>query len=95
VNNRNRLPGSVQAEDVVQNWYFTDAKNISGAQYITDIYPLLVRKATFLVVGESTVHSDRATAYIDGDLVDYRYPFKVLDQNKNLVFTNGSTEIYK
>jgi hypothetical protein len=91
----NRLPGSVQAEDVVQNWYFTDAGDISGSQYVTDIYPILIRKATFLVLGDTTVHSDRAAAYVDGDVIDYRYPFKVLDQNKNLVFNNGSTEIYK
>jgi len=79
----------------VQNWYFTDAGDISGSQYVTDIYPLLIRKATFLVLGDTTVHSDRAAAYVDGDVIDYRYPFKVLDQNKNLVFNNGSTEIYK
>jgi uncharacterized membrane protein len=81
------LPGGVQAENLVDNFYFTAPNDIDPKQALTDIYPTLIRKFNWVVLGYSTVHSDLATIGIDGDLVDYRYPFKV--------FNNGSTEIYK
>jgi uncharacterized membrane protein len=89
------LPGGVQAEPFTDLFYFKNAHDIDGRQYVTDIYPTLLRKSTWVVLGYSTVHTGIATASVNGDLVPYRYPMGVLRQNKNLVYDNGGTEIYK
>ena len=89
------LPIGVQAESFTNLFYFNGPRNISGTQFVTDIYPTLIRKSTWVVLGYSTVHNGTATASISGDLVSYRYPLRVLSKNKDLVFNNGGTQIYK
>ena len=76
-------------------YYFQDPDNIDGKQYVTDIYPTLIRRSTWVVLGDSTVHNDVGTVSIDGDLIDYRYPMNLLRETKNLVYSNGSIVIYK
>jgi uncharacterized membrane protein len=88
------LPTGVQAENFSNLYYFNDPKAITS-QYVTDIYPTLLQKSTWVILGYSTVHTGIATAPINGDLITYRYPMGVLKQNKDLVYDNGGTEIYK
>ncbi len=88
------LPTGVQAENFSNLYYLNDPKAITS-QYVTDIYPTLLQKSTWVVLGYSTVHTGIATAPINGDLITYRYPMGVLKQNKDLVYDNGGTEIYK
>ena len=35
------------------------------------------------------------TLSTDGDLIDYYYPMKLIENNKNLVYNNGGSEIFK
>jgi uncharacterized membrane protein len=89
------LPGGVQAEPFTDLYYFKDPHDIDGRQYVTDIFPTLVRTSSWVVLGYATVHTGIATASISGDLVPYRYPMGALRQNKDLVYDNGGTVIYK
>jgi uncharacterized membrane protein len=88
-------PGGVQAENVVDNFFFTAPNEIDPKQSVSDIYPTLIQKSSWVLLGYSTVRNDLATAGVSGDLIAYRYPFQILSENKNLVFNNGSTQIYK
>jgi uncharacterized membrane protein len=89
------LPGGVQAEPFTDLYFFKGPNDFDGKQYVTDIYPTLVRRSTWVVLGYSTVHTGIATASVDGDLVRYKYPIGILSQNKDLVYDNGGTVIYK
>jgi uncharacterized membrane protein len=89
------LPGGVQAEPFTDLFFFKAQNDVDGRQYVTDIFPTLVRKSTWVVLGYSTVHTGIATAFVNGDLVPYRYPMGFLRQNKDLVYNNGGTVIYK
>jgi uncharacterized membrane protein len=88
------LPAGVQAENYTDMYYFK-GQHATGAEYVTDIFPTLVRKSTWVLLGYSTVRTGIATAPVDGDLVPYRYPTGLLNQNKNLVYNDGGTVIYK
>ncbi len=79
------LPNGVQAENFTDLWDFKDPNDIGGTQVISDLYPTLVRKSTWVVLGYSIVHSDVATTDTNGDLIAYKYPKNLLSQNKNRV----------
>jgi uncharacterized membrane protein len=89
------IPTGVQAENYTDRYYFSSSNDINPEQTITDVYPTLIRKPTWVILGFSTVHTGIAAAAISGDLIDYRYPMSVLNQNKDLVYDNGGTLIYK
>jgi uncharacterized membrane protein len=89
------LPAGVQAENFTDLFYFKGPNDISGRQSVTDIYPTLIQKSTYVVLGYATVRTGIATTSVNGNLVSYRYPMDLLKQNKNLVYDNGSTVIYK
>jgi hypothetical protein len=41
------------------------------------------------------VKDDRATDFLDGDLITYRYPTALLQRTKKLVYNDGGAEIYR
>jgi len=89
------LPGGVQAENFTNRFYFSAPSDVTGRQFVADIYPSLVRKPSWVILGYSTVHTGEATAVYDGDILTYAYPVGFLQNNKNLVYNNGGSEIYR
>ena len=65
------------------------------SQATTDIYPTLVRRTSWVILGYTTVRTKQATFTYDGALYNYIYPVRLLWNNKNLVYDNGGAEIYK
>jgi uncharacterized membrane protein len=89
------LPAGVQADNTSDRYTFKTPSDISGGQLITDVYPTLLRKSTWTLLGYSAVHTGLEWFIQDGDFVPYRYPMPVLNTNKDLVYNNGGTRIYK
>lgn len=89
------LPADVQGENFTDLYYFNAPNQVSGTQFVTDIYPTLIRKAAWVVLGTSTVQTGIATASSGGNLIPYRYPMALLKENKNLVYDDGGTVIYR
>ena len=48
-----------------------------------------------MIVDYSLLETDRATVFINGNLVTYKYPLGLLKGTKNLVYDNGKTEIFR
>jgi hypothetical protein len=48
-----------------------------------------------VVIDASMLQTGTATVSVNGNLISYRYPFALLEREKNLVFDNGQTEIYQ
>lgn len=65
------------------------------SQATTDIYPTLVRRTSWVILGYTTVRTKQASFAYDGGLYNYIYPVRLLWNNKNLVYDNGGAEIYK
>lgn len=89
------LPYGVEADTEQNRFAFTSQRDVNGQQVVGDFYPTLVQKSSWVIAGYTTVHTGRATADYDGDLITYVYPLGFLRSSKNLVFNDGGAEIYK
>jgi uncharacterized membrane protein len=90
------LPTGVQAETPPYDRYaFTSPASVSGSQDITDVFPTLLRKSTWVILGYNTVKNGIATTNFDGDALNYTYPLAPLQSTDDRVYDNGGTWIYK
>jgi uncharacterized membrane protein len=89
------LPDGVQAENFTDRFAFTAPGEVTGRQVIGDIYPPLIRRTSWVILGYPTVRTGRASVFWDGDLISYRYPAGLLRAAKDLVYNNGGTQIYR
>jgi hypothetical protein len=89
------LPTGVQADISSARYTFKNPGGICGCQVITDAYPTLLQKSSWVLLGYSTVHTDVSWFVHDGDLIGYKYPTAVLESSKDLVYDNGGTRIYR
>jgi len=89
------LPGGVQAAFSSDRFNFTAPSEVTGRQFIADIYPPLIRRSSWVILGYTTVRSGLASANYDGDIIDYHYPAGLLQSSKNLVYDNGGAVIYR
>jgi uncharacterized membrane protein len=89
------VQANVQADITSDRWTFKNPGDISASQVVTDFYPTLLRKSTWVVLGYSTVRSGVSYFVGNGNLIPYKYPVGVLKASKDLVYDNGSTWIYK
>ncbi len=89
------LPDGVQAENFTDRFAFTAPGEVSGRQVIGDIFPPLIRRSSWVILGYATVRTGRASVFYDGDLISYRYPAGLLRAAKDLVYDNGGTQIYR
>lgn len=79
----------VQAPFQEKRWNFMGA-------LITDAYPTEVLQTSWVILGNPTTSSGVAYAYTpSGVTTEYKYPMQLLNQHKDLVFTDGATVIYK
>ncbi|HSE61327.1 MAG TPA: DUF2206 domain-containing protein [Candidatus Saccharimonadales bacterium] len=95
-----RLPGDnstgkVQSEIQSDRYALTKLRAISDLHVNDDIVPGLVRKDSYVFLSYANVHKGQATITYNSDLVTYAFPRDFLQQNKNLVYSNGDAEFYR
>jgi uncharacterized membrane protein len=102
------LPAGLQAVYSNYRFYFTSLNNVTGQQnlylsfknpggnqYRYFIYPALIGRSSWVLLDRTATDMKQATLVVNGDLITYRYPLEFLENNKNLVYDNGSDEIFK
>jgi hypothetical protein len=92
------LPNQLEAPlgaTTANRFAFTALSSVNGSQHVRDVYPTLLGGSSWVLLGYSTVRSDLAVLYVQGQLIYYRYPIGVLRNNKDLVYNNGGTQIYR
>jgi len=89
------LSNGVQAENFTYRFYFMNPSYITGGEVITDIYPTLIRRSSWVILSYTNVHTGQAVADYGGGALSYSYPAALLQAAKNLVYDNGGAEIYK
>jgi uncharacterized membrane protein len=89
------LPDGIQAENFTDRFMFNAPAEVNGDQVISDIYPTLVSRSSWLILSYSNVRTGQATTDYDGDLLTYEYPMGFLRDTKNLVYNNDGAEIFK
>ena len=66
-----------------------------GVDVFKNIYPSLVRTRSYVLVGEATLKHERAMVIYNSDVLAYQYPLNFLDENKDLLYSNGSVGVYR
>ncbi|HKX73565.1 MAG TPA: DUF2206 domain-containing protein [Candidatus Saccharimonadales bacterium] len=76
---------------------YTDFKvpNIGELNTLDDVYPGLIRKDSYVFLGYTAATKHQVTIFYNGDTITYEYPVEFLDNNKNLIYSNGGSKVYK
>ncbi len=60
-----------------------------------DTYPGLLRRDSYVYLGYANVVKQQATVLYNGNLLTYTYPLEFYNDNKNMLYNNGTSRIYK
>ena len=84
-------------EPVVQTDSFTFSREqtLFTGPVMGDIFPTVLDRNAYVLLGTTTVVQDTVTIYYQGDLVTYRYPMGLLQSTKDEIYSNEGAEIYR
>jgi len=87
----------VQSTYPQERFLFTRQNAVSGDEAITDAFPTSVLRDSWVILAPPTIGANYAYTFTpeNGALTEYKYPADLLREYKNVVYTNGSTVVYK
>ncbi|MFV0457793.1 MAG: hypothetical protein ACK5MT_03340 [Actinomycetales bacterium] len=94
-------PGSSTGRAEIQSEVATDryargrSEALTGLPSADDVFPTLLRPTAYVFLGYPAVHQGRVSVFYSGDLLAYHYPVALLNDTKDLVYSNGSAEVYR
>jgi uncharacterized membrane protein len=88
-------PHGLEASAPPIRFNFLAPSDVTGKQFVIPAFPTLIERKAWLLLDYATVRTQHATISIDGDLINYLFPVGLVENNKNLVYNNGGTEIFK
>jgi uncharacterized membrane protein len=65
-----------------------------GQGLIIDVTPLTINQSAWIYTDRANIVDRRGQAFFDNDRVTYIYPMDFLNSNFNIVYTNGSSEVF-
>jgi uncharacterized membrane protein len=89
------LSDGIQGSYQQDRFAFMNPGHVSGTETIGTVFPTLIRRSSWVILSYSMIHEDLAVVSLSGNLIEYRYPLGLLSSNKNLVYSNGGSEIYQ
>ena len=84
-----------QSEVQTDRFAISKIDNLVQVNTLNDIYPGLIRKGSYIYLGFTNVNKSQANVSYNDTNIAYNFPVKFLDDNKNLVYSNGGVKIYK
>lgn len=91
----NEPPGQIQFAIGADRLSQRKFQSIADVTPGNDIFPALVRRNSYVFLGEGTVLDDQASFSYNGDLVGYSYPLSFLNDNKDLIYNDGGSRVYR
>ena len=67
----------------------------TGYQSQNDIMPNQIETYSYVLLGYNDTVNRQAYISYDGNTIAYNYPIQFLNTNKNLIYSNGSSEVYR
>jgi len=84
----------IYADDRASYKLWFSSKNYAY-NIIKDVFPSVIDKKAFAYSSYTNTIEKRGFAYIEGQEIGYNFPSEFLNQYKNKIYNNGSTEIFK
>lgn len=69
--------------------------SVTGYQAQNDIMPSQIETYSYVLLGYNDTVRGQTYISFDGNTIAYNYPVQFLNANKNLIYNNGGSEIYK
>jgi len=93
----NWLVSNKDKKTPIQSDWFTGKKihTYSNVYSVDGLLPSSIRRNSYVYLSYSNVHSGEIIVYVNGAPIYYKFPMQFLDDNKNLIYNNGGTKIYR
>jgi hypothetical protein len=88
----NRTKGSPVQADVVAGLRLQSFGNMAS---YTAIFPETINQNSYVYLSANNVEREQALVLYKNNLLTYNYPLAFLKAHKNLIYTNGRSEIYR
>ena len=62
---------------------------------IQDIFPQVIRKSSYVYLSSSNISEKSIFVFLQGSTIGYSNPLRFLNENKNLIYNNKYSEIFK
>jgi hypothetical protein len=97
LSSRSWLLSNYNKDNLVQESYDSKAKLFTFTPIRTNntILPATVQKNSYVYLNYANIQTMRDTVYYGGATLNYMYPLNFLDENKDLIYSNGKSRIYK
>ncbi len=81
----------------IQAAHFSDIKMVAYGriQPRIDLLPQTTRKNSYVYLNYTNVDTNHVIEIVNGDVLYYYFPVEFLVDNKNLVYNNGGSELYR
>ena len=87
--------GEIQFEVESDRFSSSKLSSVANLDSANDILPMIVRRNNFVFLSVANVAEQRASEFYSGDRLNYTYPVAFLDENKDLIYNNGGSRIYR
>jgi hypothetical protein len=74
---------------------YNEIQTVYTGPLIADVFPTVISPSDYVFLGPEAVTQGQATLSYRGGLVAYKYPFGLLDEHKNLIYSANGVEIYR
>jgi uncharacterized membrane protein len=69
-------------------------ESVTGYQAQNDITPSLIKTYSYVLLGYNDTTNKQVFVSYDGNTLTYNYPTQFLNANKDLIYSNGASEVY-
>jgi uncharacterized membrane protein len=92
---KNIDPEIFQSNIQIDTYTSTKIRFINEIGIIDGIYPGLIRKNSYVFLSYANTKKKKATIYHNSDMINYAYPLDFLNDNKNRLYDNSGSSIYR
>lgn len=91
----NRAKDEIIYADKRASYKLWFSNNVDINKIIENVFPSVIDKNAYVYSSYTNTLESRAFAYFKGEIISYNFPTEFLNQNKNLIYNNGESEIFK
>lgn len=73
-------------------WFFS---NVGINKIAEDVFPSTIDKNSYVYSSYTNTTGEKAYIYTRGQIISYNFPIEFLTDNKNKIYNNGGSEIFK